>query len=273
MTGARTETAAPREHLLEREAATRAALEEIAEFLRNAHGAYANRLQQHLRRHERDLLELRERYLTTLPRVLLARCPFSGAEAHHSLDTASLHGLWWRADRPVRPLEEAVPPTWLAMTGALSLAQPTEATRFLVRPGPAVPGVLPRLLGHESVAAVVSEVLVGRHRGFALTYFEEQASGVPPVNTWGASAYRVVEDGGGVLEAKLPATDDEFDFELGPWIERGKLSWIAPGDETAELRSDINGCPYLDLDGTRETQYLEGGAVWTASTIEARSDR
>ncbi len=273
MTSAVPDATAPRERILERERETRAALEEIAGFLDHAHGAYANQLQQHLRRHERDLLELRDQYLATLPRVLLARCPFSGAEARHSLDTTGLDGLWWRYERPVRPAEEPVPPTWLAMTGAVSLAQPVEATPFLVRPGPAVPGVLPRLLESDAVRAVVSEVPVGHHRGFAVTYFEERPSDVSPVNTWGASAYRVLEEGGRALEASLPALDDELDFELGSWIERGKLSWIAPGDETAELHDDLEGCPYLDLEGTRETQHLEGGSIWTASTIEARSDR
>lgn len=266
-------TAEARRSLLARAEGARVALDEVAGFLVNAHGAYAHQLQQHVQRYERDLMELRDQYLELVPPMLVARCPFTDTEVRHSVDTAGLDGLWWRWEQPVRPAAEPVPPTWLAMTGAMELSESVEDTPFLVRPGPAAPGVLPRMLEHESVRAVVCEVPVGRHRGFAVSYFADGDAAVVPVNTWGASEHRFLTRGSGMLSADLPATDDEFDFELGPWIERGKLSWIAPGDETAELRTDLAGCPYLDLDGTREMQHIEGGAVWTASTIEPRSDR
>ena len=57
-----------------------------------------------------------------------------------------------------------------------------------------------------------------------------------------------------------PAT---FEYELAPWIDRGKLSWIAPGDAALTLRSTAKDCPYLGLDGVREPQHIEAGKVWT----------
>lgn len=266
-------TAAPsveetRATVLARIAGARAAVAELSTFLDRAHGAYGHRLTAHLDFHQRTLAGARARYLELLPRVLLARCPFTGVEVRHSLDTLGLDGPWWDYERPLRPATEDVPPAWLAMTGAVALAPAVEATPFLVRPGPGAPAVLPRLLQHEAVRAVVSQVAIGRHTGFAVTYFAEGAPAVLPVDTWGANEYRT-----GGLGAPLPVSDGAFDFDLGPWIERGRLRWIAPGDPAATLRDTVADCPYLRLDGPRETQHIQDGVVWTASTIDrARSE-
>lgn len=49
---------------------------------------------------------------------------------------------------------------------------------------------------------------------------------------------------------------------MRPWLDSGKLLWIAPGDDHLELRSGSAGCPYLNLTGERRMQYVSGRQVW-----------
>ena len=57
------------------------------------------------------------------------------------------------------------------------------------------------------------------------------------------------------------ASNAAWDFELAPWIEKGQLRWIRPGD--AELRVIGGGsgerCPVLGLPGDRQPQVLAAG--------------
>ncbi len=53
-----------------------------------------------------------------------------------------------------------------------------------------------------------------------------------------------------------------WDFELAPWIQAGKLLWIAPGDDALALRSDVDACPYLALPGHRGITRLQDGEAW-----------
>jgi hypothetical protein len=195
--------------------------------------------------------QLRAAYRATIPVVPIARCPHTGEVARHSLDTYGLDGLWWHADDACRP-SETPPPTFFALTGALRLAGEPEYTAFPVRPGPGVPYVLPRLLELEGMRAVVSSVPVGRHTGYPVVYFADPApEGVHPPTTWGLAAETDVHE--------------EHDFDLAPWIERGKLLWIAPGDDELALHDDLAGCPFLDLEGTRQSQLISEGRVSVAS--------
>ncbi len=58
----------------------------------------------------------------------------------------------------------------------------------------------------------------------------------------------------------------DADFDLAPWIEQGKVFWIAPGDESMTLRSDVQGCPYLNLLGSREFVSICRGKVRSLGT-------
>ncbi|PKO18178.1 MAG: hypothetical protein CVT69_01455 [Actinobacteria bacterium HGW-Actinobacteria-9] len=84
-------------------------------------------------------------------------------------------------------------------------------------------------------------------------------------NTWGLDHYNLQLDeeefGWNSCEPEL----QDYDFDLAPWIARGSLLWIAPGDETLELREGTDGCPYLDITDRHLPQCIEDGEVWTAS--------
>jgi len=199
-------------------------------------------------------------YHRRLPRPAVARCPHTGAVVHHSVDTGGIDGPWWRYESPLRPPEE-LPSTFFAFTGALRLADPLPKLDWLVKPGPEAPFVVRRLLLLEGMKAVVSALPVGGWDGWAITYFSDRPRTVERFNDWGASRYWV--DGGRGVEWSSVSEDAEpIDFELGPWIERGSLQWIAPGDAEMRLQSTTAGCPYLGLPGRRTFQRVQYGTSW-----------
>jgi hypothetical protein len=213
-------------------------------------------------RQSRRLLRWRRVYEASLPTAIMARCPFSGELFEHSFDRFGLDGFWWNHDAPLRPYSEPLP-TYFALTGAVSLAKPLERASFLCKPGPGVPYVLPILLENPDIQAVVRELPVGPHRAFAITYFaRNHPTGLAPPNEWGTNrAYLTQgESIGWVSQVEDPAS---FDFQLKPWLETGKLHWIARDDASVNLCSNVESCPYLDLPGERRIQRIENGKVWT----------
>lgn len=183
------------------------------------------------------IAELEDEYRDRVPEVAISRCPFTGDIVWYPIDVDGLDGLWWRADDPVRPATE-FPSTVVAVTGGVVLA--AEDTPDLLdpafrrEPGPESPTVLPEVLRHDGVIAVVSTVPIGPHLGFATVYYAEPAvhASLPPITEWGCTS----------------DTNDPFvlDRELRPWIEAGRLGWIAPFDPDLHLHTGLEECPYLE---------------------------
>ncbi|BCB76098.1 hypothetical protein GCM10022251_56710 [Phytohabitans flavus] len=203
-----------------------------------------------------------ERYRELLPEVPVARCPFTDAPVWWPIDTAGLDGWFWEYPSGARRHPRTRPPTWVAMTGAMRLAEPVEYTPFPVVPGPGAPFVVPRILGSApEVRAVIAEVAVGRHTGWAISYFGRPAAGTRLVNLWGGDSYPVVEDGLWTGWERERSGVERYDFDLEPWIGTGALLWITPGDESATLRQGVDKCPYLDLPGPRGLGVVGYGQV------------
>jgi hypothetical protein len=200
-------------------------------------------------------------YAALLPEIAVSRCPHSGQVVTWPIDVVDLDGWFWDYDNPIRRTP-ALPRTWLAMSGALRLNGPVARARFLCRPGPAAPYVVPRILRADGVLAVVSQIEVGPHIGWPITYFGPKPPGVKLENTWGACEYDVFDDDGSWLgwNAKTP-WPAEYDFDLEPWLRSGKLFWIAPADRAGTLREGVRGCPYLGIDGPREAALIRDGVV------------
>jgi len=204
---------------------------------------------------------LRDRYTALLPPRPVARCPYTGEVVAWPFDDVDLDGWFWRYDAPARRLP-TVPGTWLAMTGAMRLGSPLTAAPFTCRPGPGAPFVVPSLLIGTDTTAVVAEVPVGPHTGWAVTYFGTRVPGSPLANLWGTGRYPVPDGTGGWTGwAEAPDDPADRDFDLGPWLASGRLRWIAPGDAELTLREGTDGCPYLDLEGSRESPTIEDGQL------------
>ncbi|WP_067695670.1 hypothetical protein [Nocardia jejuensis] len=209
------------------------------------------------------VFELQDEYRHLLPEVLVARCPFTGTAISWPLDNADLDGWFWNRENPIRRLVNPVARTWLAMGGAIRLTPPVEPTPFPRMPGPDVPYVVPRILDLADVRAVVSEVPIGPHTGWAITYFAEtRPIGVALENLWGSREYDVYGPGGrwkAWNEHRQSIRD--YDFDLRPWLDSGKLLWIAPGDVDAILREGSSECPFVDIDGERRLQLIRNGEI------------
>ncbi len=210
---------------------------------------------------------LLRRYTDSLPERPLSRCPFSGQILSLVIDDRGLDGLWWNHHAPKRP-PGRLPATFFALDGALKLEEKPEKAPFLCAPGPDVPFVLPRLLQFTQVRAVVSSLKIGPHTAYPIVYYADpMLYGEKRVNDWGTDRYW--EEGNllpGVFGPgeyiSLTPDPEEYDFDLKPWIRRGKLLWIAPGDQRLVLHGHATGCPYLDLPGSRRLKYIQNGEVW-----------
>jgi hypothetical protein len=217
-----------------------------------------------------QISELWDTYVERTPVVPISRCPFTHEVFQPSLDAFGFDGLFWKYDAAARR-SEIMRGSVFAFTGAARVVEPVEPAPFLVRPGPEVPFVVPRMLNREEIRAVISSVPIGRHTGYAIVYYSaEPVMDLERFNTWGLDYYdlEVDEDVFGWNSAE-PVLQD-YDFDLAPWIEQGRLLWIAPGDGNLELREGIAGCPYLNLQGRRLPLCIQGGEVWTASLWDGR---
>ena len=206
-------------------------------------------------------------YESATPVVSLSRSPFSGKVFESSLDNFDIDGLWWAYEFDYRP---HIPPvaTFFGWTGAMKLEGPIPNVPLKSMVGPEVPFVLPRLLDHPAIKAVVSSVLVGEHVGFPVVYY---ADPVPPklerVDDWGHALYSTTKPDGSPTAGHSVEYDYDKDFELGPWLASGKLQWIAPGDIDLTVCSGEKGCPFVALEGQRHRQYIQGGERWFAREV------
>lgn len=215
----------------------------------------------------KQLQEMIDQYMNQLPSVAVSRCPFTGEVLTLKMDDVGIDGLWWNYDAPKRP-QANVHPTFFAMDGAMSLGKSVEQFPFMCAPGPDVPSVLPRLLQYIQVKAVISSIQVGPHTAYPIIYFSQpMLEGEPRVNDWGTNRYW--ETGTSLPElmtpgyyVSMPSDTSEYDFDLTPWIQSGKVLWIAPDDPSMTLHGHLEGCPYINLVGNHNPKYIQNGKVW-----------
>ncbi len=207
-----------------------------------------------------ELAELGRTYEAGLPQVPFARCPIGGEVQFHSFDPFGLDGPWWNHDAPLRPLMERIP-SCLAVTGAVALGGDAGNVPWLCRPGPGAPYVLPHLLAVDGVFATIRQLAVGPHTAWAVCYFgAEVPGGMAMPNAWGTGTYWDASDGAPGWTS-TPVDPAEREFTLSPWIARGKLYWIAPGDDTLTLRTEVASCPFVGLPGEQREQRIAFGRL------------
>jgi hypothetical protein len=203
-----------------------------------------------------------DEYLRAVPRVAAARCPYSDAVFRHSIDTFGLEGLWWRYHHPIRPPEDDPGPHFLVLTGAARVPAKTPGMPHLVRPGPGVPFVIPRLFELGDVTAVIRGLEVGGEAAWAISYFARRPrQRWPLANTWG-SEYSPRSTSNVWFSEEEDLDDTEYDYALRPHLRAGRLLWIAQGDDSLALQRGEKGCPYLGLKGRREMVRVQEGHVW-----------
>jgi len=188
-----------------------------------------------------EMVALEEEYFQNLPRPVMAPCPFCGKLLHRSFDPFGLDGFWWRSD--AQPDEPEPCLHFCLLQGAVKLDGPLPAADFAVHPGPARPFVVPRLLGHPGMIAVISQLPIEGGVAYPIAYFAPRR---PPVQGlaagWGRTNFVYTTQLG--EHAWRGAEGDVQDFDLGPWITGGRVRWCMPGTERTVL-DESGSCPYL----------------------------
>jgi hypothetical protein len=220
---------------------------------------------QQLAEFERQYREIVEQYKRGVPILPLSRCPFCQTINSFPIDTFDLDGLWWAGYEYIYQGERCF--HYWTLSGAVSVSLPIIYFPNNVPAGPDVPFVIPHILQHQPIRAVIFSLPVGKHTAYPIVYYSEvkPMKVDPPFPYWRYWSYRWTQerltkvDSG---EAFYSQAYRLVDFSLAPWIEQGKVSWIAPGDESMTLRSDVGGCPYLNLPGEKEFAFLQMGNIY-----------
>jgi len=212
---------------------------------------------------ERYYVRLAE-YLDRLPRPVLSVCPFTETPLKRALDPYGFDGPYWYEALQASIEEPRASAHFLVMLGAVKLERdaPTEASE-VVHPGPDVPFVVPALLELPGVVAVMGRVrLETGDLAYPIAYFAEDASKIEPTELhqpWLRDDYWFVNDEG---DASWAISNDVWDFELGPWLESGRLRWVdleAAEPKVLRLGKDAEVCPLVGLPGERMPQTLSDG--------------
>lgn len=197
-------------------------------------------------------------FLLTLPVYALARCPYTGQVVSGRVDAFGTGSPWWMDEGTVRE-EFAGPSTLFAVDGALTLTGVPEASPFTVQPGPERPCVIPEILRRPEIKAVLRGTPIDGGMIWWMVYFAW-----PPVlnqarvNDFARDCYAIRLDSGTLVRYADTYPVSACDFSLEPWIQAGKLLWIAPEDPLPKLHATAKGCPYLALPGQARKQVLQG---------------
>jgi hypothetical protein len=202
-------------------------------------------------------------YGRRLPRVRASRCPYCAGVLEFTFDAFGLDGMWWAREGIV---ETAVPtdPHFTVLLGAIDFhgREPVEARpNGRVLPGPAVPFVVPRLLELPRMIVVISTLdLPHGDTAFLMAYFSDAPLAPGDLHQcWGRETFTVPDENG---DLGWTAATDRWDFDLQPWVGKGCVMWIDPGDTSFAIQN-TGRCPYIDLPGRREPQVIEVGKLST----------
>ena len=198
-----------------------------------------------------------QRYFDSLPRELMSRCPLTSMPLVKALDPWGVDGFWWQ-EMKIRNTPEPPPPsTFRVLRGALSLnGLPPLGGHDQAHVGPDVPYVIPRILEMPTMVMVVSSLhMQNGYIAYPLAYYSTQP---PPIGslvaTWRMQTYSYLDPQHGHAWS-MPS--DPWDFELRPWIERGKVFWIEPGDPQLIVKGGPwVAYPFKDLQGQRLVQTI-----------------
>ena len=119
------------------------------------------------------------------------------------------------------------------------------------RLGPEVPYVIARILEMDSMVCVVSRTKISDNDDlFAMVYFSAlEVERLDLTMSWD------VENRGAWSH-----DGDPWDFDLKPWVEKGKLRYCVPGEEPLRLGdTDVASFPFLEEPGYPARRFVHGG--------------
>jgi len=221
---------------------------------------------EELRALNRDAAAAKADYLAGLPAVAVARCPHCAETASLAMDVFGLDGPWWDvhgAGGEVMACAHHLATLGALDVGAEALAGAAPRPIDDIRPGPAVPFVVPRLMAIPGMACVLfaTRRAAAGSTAYLMSYFADPpAAGADGHPSWLRTQYGYRDGDGNTLWSTRA---DRWDFDLTPWLEGDPpgLRWIAMDDEALAPRTGAAGCPYLDLPGRRHPVSIRQGRM------------
>ena len=119
------------------------------------------------------------------------------------------------------------------------------------RLGPEVPYVIARILEMDSMVCVVSRTKMSDNDDlFAMVYFSAlEVKRLDLTMSWDNKNL-----------GSWSHDNDRWDFDLKPWVEKGKLRYCVPGEEPLRLGStDVASFPFLEEPGYPARRFVHGG--------------
>jgi len=184
-----------------------------------------------------------KQYFALLPTYTLSRCPHCEAPLRATFDPWGFDGFWWQEKRSGDKPEPQGCEHFRVLTGAVILAGPPQGGGAQAHLGGDAPFVIPAVLKHPGMTAVLSEVpMAPQHRAYPIAYFSTQ----PPdafglANPWTrTSCTFTLPDGRVSFDYKT----DPWDFNLKRYAESGALRWLDPKRTGAVLNTPGEPLPF-----------------------------
>jgi len=208
--------------------------------------------------------ELLDQYFAQLPRYAFGRCPVCRLLLEQVFDPWGLDGFWWQETLSGKCPKPSVCEHFRVLTGALNLnGRPPLGGEAESHPGPDMPFVIPKVLELPTMVAVISSLpMKNGYTAYPISYFsKDQPLTRALANPWTKTSCNFIDSKG---EPAFTYKTDPWDFELLPWVAKGKIQWIEPGDSQNILKSwPAEKCPYADLKGLRQRQTIKNGKRYT----------
>jgi len=159
-------------------------------------------------------------------------------------------------DRTQRPVKEPKScEHFRLLLGAVNLnGLAPQENLFECRPGPDTPYVIARILQMPSMEAVISSIPMDcGYTAFPIVYFSQE----PPENgsltqSWAQKEYYFTSKEG---KRGWNIVDDDNDYDLLPWLKKGKLRWLKDGSLSPK-GVDVKLFPFSDLKGKQRPQII-----------------
>lgn len=199
-------------------------------------------------------------YESRLPRITMCCCPYCAKPLVRTFDPFGFDGLWW--EQAAAPREMPTCTHFCVLLGAVNYnGLPPKAGGFEANPGPEVPYVVPDLLNHPDMIAVISKVdMENGYTAFPIAYFAKKRPPDEKLTAGWARKMHVYKTQMGEDGWRYPYY--KWDFDLTPWIMKGNVLWCAPDSDNRTLITDAAArYPYLNMSGLQKNIFIEKDVV------------
>ena len=201
--------------------------------------------------------ELLGQYFAQLPRFAFGRCPVCSVLMEQVFDPWGLDGFWWQEKLSGKCPKPSACEHFRVLTGALGLnGHPPMGGDAESYPGPEVPYVIPKILELPTMVTVISSLpMKNGYTAYPISYFSKDLPPTPALaNPWRMTSCNFTTRDG---EPAFTYMTDPWDFELVPWVVKGKVQWIEPGDSQNILKTGPAGkFSYGNVRGVRLQQVI-----------------